>query len=357
MTSSTIQKLRLLALTVALSAASGAIYAVALRPAASGAFDEAAMGGVIGAVISSAIVGAGLFGAASPLTARIRRLPLAAAILLRTAAYGTVIVAALLLVPWLYSGVATLPLRPGVPGDILFSYAVTFTVASLVSIAQLIGPGTLIELLSGRYHRPREEERIVLFLDLVGSTTIAERIGNLRFHALLAETFTRLSQVVTDHGGEIHRYVGDALIATWPLRGPEDNGRPLRCLLACREALASAGGELERRHGALPGFRAGLHAGTVVAGEIGGFKREIALLGDAMNTAARVEAACRASGHDLLVSEALVARATLPPGLRLTGVGRRQLRGKAEALELFALERAEDGEAGNSAPPRAHRAR
>ena len=77
--------------------------------------------------------------------------------------------------------------------------------------------------LTGRYYYPREEERIVLFLDLVDLTSIAERIGNVRFHAMLSETFTRLSQVVTDFGGEVYRYVGDALIATWPLGTPEEN--------------------------------------------------------------------------------------------------------------------------------------
>jgi adenylate cyclase len=55
-----------------------------------------------------------------------------------------------------------------------------------MSLAQLIGPNVLGSLLTGRYCHPREEQRIVLFLDLVG-TGIAERIGNARFHALLSE--------------------------------------------------------------------------------------------------------------------------------------------------------------------------
>ena len=142
----------------------------------------------------------------------------------------------------------------------MFSVAATFVFVSLTSIVQLIGPNVLGSLLTGRYYHPREEQRIVVFLDLVGSTGIAEDIGNVRFHALLSETFTRLSRIVTDFGGEVHRYVGDALIATWPLGTPQENARPIQCLFACRDALDAARPDLLRRHGHVPGFRAGIHS-------------------------------------------------------------------------------------------------
>jgi adenylate cyclase len=93
------------------------------------------------------------------------------------------------------------------------------------------------------------------------------------------------------------------------------------------------------RYGVAPDFRAGLHLGPVVAGEIGGFKREITYLGDAMNTAARIEQACRDTGHPLLVSKPLLDRAALPPDLVAKSIGAQLMRGKAERLELFAIER------------------
>jgi adenylate cyclase len=266
--------------------------------------------------------------------------------LVRTVIYGAVIITSLLAVPWLFSGVEPSPFRPGFVGDVAFSVAASFAFVSLRSMVQLIGPGMLASLLTGRYHSPREEERIVLFLDLVGSTGIAERIGPVRFHALLSETFTRLSRVVTDHGGEIYRYVGDALIATWPLGSPERNASPIRCLFACRDALEAARAGLVRRHGEVPDFRAALHAGSLVAGEIGGFKREIALLGDAMNTTARLEQECRAAGHAFLASKPVIDRAAMPPGIVATSMGSHLLRGKTERLEFFALERATGARAG-----------
>ena len=336
MTRSTAQRLRLLAFAVGLSAAAGALYSAVQTPGTIPFAVRVIVGIVIGAAISSCIMSFALFVAERLLEHGGRRLPLGVAILVRTLAYGVVILAALLIVPWLIIGQSPSPLRPGIVSDVLFSVAATFVVVALTSVIQLIGPNVLGSLLSGRYHRPREEQRIVVFLDLVGSTAIAEAIGNVRFHALLAETFTRLARVVTDHGGEVHRYVGDALIATWPIGTAEDNARPILCLFACRDALETLRAELQGRHGHTPGFRASLHLGPLVVGEIGGFKREISLLGEAMNTAARIEQVCRDTGHALLASRSLVDAATMPAGVVAASIGFHQLRGKVEAVEVMA---------------------
>jgi len=193
-------------------------------------------------------------------------------------------------------------------------------------------------LIVGRFDTPREEQRIVTFIDLVGSTGIAEQLGSVRFYALLSDVFTRLSEVVAGFGGEVHRYVGDALIATWPLGTCQENARAIRALFACREALESASPDFARRHGHLPEFRASLHCGPLVAAALGAFKGEVALVGDAMNTAARIEQASRSTGHRLLVSRSLLMRTAMPVDVAATSIGTRQLRGKTERLELFALE-------------------
>jgi adenylate cyclase len=301
---------------------------------------QLAIGATIGGVISSCIIGFELFAAGALFERGGRRLPVVTAVLLRTIVYGVAIMAALLIFPWVYSGRDPSPFRPGMASDVAFSIAATFVFVSLMSVAQLIGPNILASLLAGRYYHPREEERIVLFLDLVGSTSIAERIGNVRFHAMLSEIFTRLSGVVTDSGGEVYRYVGDALIATWPVGAPKANADAIGCLFACQEALKGAASDLLERHEHVPAFRAGLHAGPLVAGEIGGFKREIALVGDTMNTAARIEQACRTTGHAFLVSKPLLERIVMPANIVATSIGEHLLRGKSESIELFALEHA-----------------
>jgi adenylate cyclase len=338
LTRSMLQRLRLAAFLVVAAAAAGGFYSVVRTPAGSSWIAQLASGATIGGLISSCVIGFELFGAGPLFRRGGRRMPLISAMLLRTVVYGLAIMAALLIVPWLYFGRELSLFRPGIAGDIAFSIAASFVFVALLSIAQLIGPNILGSLLTGRYYHPREEQRIVLFLDIIDSTRVAERIGNVRFHAMLADTFTLLSRVVTDFGGEVYRYVGDAMIATWPLGGPEENARALRCIFACRAALTEAASVLLDRYGHLPAFRAGVHAGPLVAGEIGGFKREIALLGDTMNTAARIEQACRDTRHAVLASKPLLDLADKPADIVATSIGPHLLRGKSEYIELFALD-------------------
>ena len=339
MTRSTGQRLRLLAFIVALSALIGAVYSDLTAPDTIPTMVRLLVGALTGAAISFCVVWLELFGAERLIERGSRNLPLGLAMLVRILVYGGAIVVALLLFPWLINGAAPSVLRPGFFKDVLFSIAATFVMVSLTTIIQLIGPNVLGSLITGRYLQPREEWRIVGFFDLVGSTALAERIGNVRFHALLAETFTPLARKVTDAGGEVHRYVGDAMIATWPIGSEAQNARPIVCLFACQDLLASLEPGLLQRFGHAPGLRAALHLGPLVAGEIGGFKREITLIGDAMNTAARIEQACRQTGEPLLASWPLIERAALPPPFEAASLGSHLLRGKAERIELFALRR------------------
>jgi len=78
-----------------------------------------------------------------------------------------------------------------------------------------IGPGNMFKLLMGRYHQPREEKRIFMFLDLVGSTTIAENLGHNTYSQLLRDCFHDLTEIVLKYKAEIYQYVGDEVVLTW----------------------------------------------------------------------------------------------------------------------------------------------
>ena len=93
-----------------------------------------------------------------------------------------------------------------------------------------------------------------------------------------------------------------------------------------------------RDFGLRANFRAALHCGPVAIGELGTIKMEIAFLGDTMNTAARLQQACRDTGQRVLASAALVNRlAALPPGIAKRSIGQLRLRGKENEIELYAL--------------------
>jgi adenylate cyclase len=112
----------------------------------------------------------------------------------------------------------------------------------------------------------------------------------------------------------------------------------VRGCFAALERLAALAPAYRREFGAPLNCRAGLHCGPVVAGEMGSVKKEIVLLGDTVNTAARILEFCRESGDRVLASSALVDRLELPTGITKRALGDLRLRGKERDVALYALE-------------------
>ena len=234
--------------------------------------------------------------------------------------------------------------------DVVFSLALCLGFNLLFGVNELLGPGVLFAFVAGRYHQPRIEERALLFIDMRSSTAIAERLGELRFMDFLNRFITDLSLAIGEAGGEIHKYVGDEIIATWRLAAGLNEADCVRACFAAFDRLAARAADYEREFGLSADFRAGLHCGPVVVGELGYLKKEIALIGDAMNTAARIEEACRETGCRVLASAALLERlAALPPGVGKRALGPMPLRGKSQAIEIYALEA--DGEPQRDSAP------
>jgi adenylate cyclase len=114
-----------------------------------------------------------------------------------------------------------------------------------------------------------------------------------------------------------------------------------RCLGACFGAIArldELAPAYQRDFGRRVEIRAGLHCGPVVVGEMGSVKKEIALIGDTLNTTARIVDVCRDSGQQVIASAALLDQLALPPGIAARALGPTMLRGKKTALDLFVLE-------------------
>jgi adenylate cyclase len=154
---------------------------------------------------------------------------------------------------------------------------------------------------------------------------------------LLNRFVSDLTGPIVTQKGEIHKYVGDELIVTWPLAVGLKDARCLRACFGAIRRLAELGPSYEREFGLRVDFRAGLHCGPVVVGEMGTIKKEIALLGDAMNTAARIVDACRDCEEPVIASAALLRQFAIPRGFAAHPLGPVQLRGKKSPVELFAL--------------------
>ena len=249
-----------------------------------------------------------------------RRLPLGLMLLLRTVLWSGVFFAseAVASVAMMRMGTSRPPMLLHNAGTLLFAFAVSFLFNFVFTLRTMLGPSTLLALVTGRYHAPHSEERTVLFLDVQGSTPLAERLGDHDFHRFLNAVFHDVTDPVLETGGEIYRYVGDEVIVTWPR---SKGGESVACLFAIDAAL---------------------HAGMLIVGEMGDVKREIVMLGDTMNTTSRIEGACRTTGCDYIASaDALRSVVPMPPGIHAASLGKLPLRGKEEEIELFALARAE----------------
>jgi adenylate cyclase len=324
---------RIIALTL-IGAAAGAVYGSATSPGAE--LVGLVRGLLSGAFIAGIVVSLDVFVLLAP-GAPLTRAPFLLNVGLRSLIFLAVVLGVITGFKWLLPNGAHPDLDISL-NDILFSFAVLFVVTFLFEVNSLLGQNVLLSFVTGRYYRPRVEERVFLIIDMKGSTAAAEQLGEVAFHSLLRRLIGDLSQSIVMHKGEIHKYVGDELIATWPLA---EGLKPARCLLACFDAMARAarlGPSYEREFGRRVEIRAALHCGPIVVGEMGSFKKEIALSGDTLNTAARLVDACRETGEPVIASAALIGQLVVPPGIAARALGPIPLHGKKIPVELFALQ-------------------
>jgi adenylate cyclase len=211
------------------------------------------------------------------------------------------------------------------------------TIQFVLQMNRMIGANVLGYFVAGVYRHPTAEERVFLFVDLEGSTELAERLGSARYFDLLRRVVDDLSEPVLETSGEIYQYAGDEVVVTWPIQRGLREASCVRCFFAFREALAGHAARYRRDFGAVPRFRGGLHGGPVTAGELGDLRQQIVFVGDILNTAARLEEYAKRTGLDLVVSGALLERLVLPPGVQATRCGELALRGKAAPVVAFGL--------------------
>ena len=188
-------------------------------------------------------------------------------------------------------------------------------------INRKIGYGVLLNFIFGKYHYPKEEERIFAFIDLKKSTQIAEKLGPLSFHKLLYEFFYDISISILVTKGEIYRYVGDEIVVTWKTNDGLDNANCIRAYFLMKRQLKKMREKYIEKFGFVPDFHAAYHSGKVVRGEIGDVKSQFVFHGEAMFIASKMENECSKSGHDLLISSELIQQISIPVIYEMRHVG------------------------------------
>lgn len=208
----------------------------------------------------------------------------------------------------------------------------------LQEVRRKIGPGNLLALITGKYHRPREEARVFLFLDLKGSTAIAESLGHKRYSQFIRHCFQDLTESILNHRAQVYQFVGDEVVLTWPGRDPDAERRSLGTFFAFKDRLAKKRAWYEATYGVAPEFRGGVEEGLVTVAEVGDIKREIAFHGDALNTAARLLELCREYNCPVLVSGRINEVVAREKGWSTRLQGEITLRGKKGPLAVYGVE-------------------
>ena len=199
------------------------------------------------------------------------------------------------------------------------------------------GKGVILNMIAGRYRKPREVERILMFIDLKSSTTIAETLGHLKYSQFIQDCFYFLNRTVSKFDAEIYQYVGDEAVLTWRLKKGLKRMNCINLFFDYERKLNKNSKYFLKKYGVIPEFKAGLHSGKIIITEVGTIKKELAYHGDVINTTSRIQEQCNDYNESLLVSEELLLALKLTSKYKPVSMGEELLEGKIESLKLFAI--------------------
>lgn len=178
----------------------------------------------------------------------------------------------------------------------------------------------------------QQSEATILFCDIEAFTRLTETLGPVKIVEVLNAFFSRMVEILEQHGGVVTQFQGDAILATFNVPVADDE-HARNAVLAAQDMLTSvAGSEFA---GEPLNIRIGINSGKVVAGAIGAKGRlNYTVHGDAVNLAARLEAMNKEYGTRLLMSESAVAHLS-EDELKL--IGETTARGQTRSIKLYTL--------------------
>jgi len=208
------------------------------------------------------------------------------------------------------------------------------------TLSRYMDPDIADQLLSGEGGEAalggKQSVATVLFSDIRGFTTISERLGAAGTVGMLNDYFEHMVECISDQGGMLDKFIGDAIMAVFgvPLPHEDDPDLGVRAAINMQKALQTwsptdlDGNEFPLHIGV------GLNTDTVVAGNIGSKKRmDYTIIGDGVNLAARLESACKQYGAQILLSEMTVNK--LKGAYRLRQLDYVVVKGKTEPVSIY----------------------
>lgn len=177
----------------------------------------------------------------------------------------------------------------------------------------------------------------IMICDLRDFTKISDNWPRDDVIDLLNDYFDAMSEPIARHGGEILKFIGDGLLAIFPLQAPNACANLLHAVTEARQAMAALNERNSATSRAPLNYGIGVHVGDVMYGNIGSASRlDFTVIGPAVNMASRLEALTKQLGRTVLLSRdfaELVQRK-----FELEHVGKHEVRGFSEPIELFAYQ-------------------
>jgi len=207
-------------------------------------------------------------------------------------------------------------------------------------VRRIMGHGKTTKLFFGRYEKPKEEERLFMFLDLQSSVKISEDLGPVKFNRFKNDFFHDIVEPILETEGEIYQYVGDEVVITWEFSHGTEDANFARCFWDIFDTIESEKDKYLRRYDTYPIFRAGVAGGRVVTAAIGDLKKDIVYSGDPVNLAARLEGKAKELGIPLIADESVFA--SVDPTSTEFSVSKRgnmEMKGFNDPIEVVSVER------------------
>jgi len=214
-------------------------------------------------------------------------------------------------------------------------WVVLFLITQLaIEFYEKYSPGVFWDIFIGRYIKPKVQKRIVMFIDLIDSTPIAEQLNSQRYFRFIRDFIYFVSVALLEYDGRIYQYVGDEVVVSW-IYNRNNVKKSLDALALASKLLQRNSKYFRVNYGVIPEFKVGIHAGEVTVGEIGLIKKDIAMSGDTMNTASRICEYCNEVRQKCIVSKDFLTDTKIQ--WETESLGGIDLRGKSESIDLFIL--------------------
>ncbi|MBR0930908.1 adenylate/guanylate cyclase domain-containing protein [Bradyrhizobium diazoefficiens] len=177
----------------------------------------------------------------------------------------------------------------------------------------------------------------IMICDLRDFTKISDNWPRDDVIDLLNDYFDAMSEPIARHGGEILKFIGDGLLAIFPLSQPNACANLLHAVTEARQAMAALNERNKTTSRAPLNYGIGVHVGDVMYGNIGSSSRlDFTVIGPAVNMASRLEALTKKLGRTVLLSRDFAE--LVQPKFELEHVGQHEVRGFSDPIELFAYQ-------------------